>query len=63
MDLALAPLGSPTSGQAEEWSDFKEGRSYEVFSLSFLNLYAYIIFKTYIVTFQFSDIGNIKESN
>lgn len=63
MDLALEPLGSPSSGRAEEWSGFKEGRSYEVFIYIFFNVYACVIFKTYTVTFELSDIGNIKESN
>lgn len=64
MDLALAPLGSPSSGRAEEWSGFKEGRSYQVFIFFFFfNVYACVVFKTCTVTFELSDIGNIKESN
>lgn len=42
MDLAQEPLGSPSSGRAEEWSGFKEGRSYEVFIYVFFLMYTHV---------------------
>lgn len=64
LDADPTPLWSPFSSQAEEQSDFKETRSYDVFIIIFfLCKRIYNIFKTYIMTFEFSDTKNSEESN
>lgn len=66
VDSAPEQFGSPSSGQAAGWRDFKESRSYDVYRLKIFFLKSvrvYNSFKTDIVGFEFSEIGNIKDLN